>query len=52
MVNDFADLLRDEDGNCPKCKKNREELENVREEYERYKLRAQSVLKNKTTKVM
>ncbi|XP_061168512.1 GRIP and coiled-coil domain-containing protein 1-like [Saccostrea echinata] len=46
----LEDLLRDEDGQCPKCRKNREEWENLKEEYERYKLRAQSVLKNKTSK--
>ncbi|XP_062585850.1 GRIP and coiled-coil domain-containing protein 1-like [Saccostrea cucullata] len=46
----LEDLLRDEDGQCPKCRKNRDELENMKEEYERYKLRAQSVLKNKTSK--
>lgn len=45
------DLLQDEEGRCPKCSKHLEELESVKEEFERYKLRAQSVLKNKNSKV-
>ena len=36
---------------CVICQKTRADLDVVREEFERYKLRAQSVLKNKTTKV-
>lgn len=51
MLRFYLDLLRDEEGMCPKCRKNCEELENVKEEFERYKLRAQSVLKNKNAKV-
>lgn len=35
------------DSDCEMCKHNKEELEQVKEEFERYKLRAQSVLKNK-----
>lgn len=46
-----SDLLQDEEGRCPKCSKHLEELESVKEEFERYKLRAQSVLKNKNSKV-
>ena len=34
-----------------KSNKYKEELEKVKEEFERYKLRAQSVLKNKSPKV-
>ncbi|XP_076441642.1 GRIP and coiled-coil domain-containing protein 1-like isoform X2 [Babylonia areolata] len=41
-----GDQQRD-DSDCSLCQQNREELERVREEFERYKLRAQSVLKNK-----
>ncbi|KAK3093734.1 hypothetical protein FSP39_019388 [Pinctada imbricata] len=43
-------LLYDEDNQCTMCKKLKEELEVAKEEFERYKLRAQSVLKNKATK--
>lgn len=46
----LEDLLQDEEGRCPKCSKHLEELESVKEEFERYKLRAQSVLKNKNSK--
>ncbi|KAL8590069.1 hypothetical protein ACOMHN_034300 [Nucella lapillus] len=35
------------DSDCSLCQRHKEELEQVKEEYERYKLRAQSVLKNK-----
>ena len=47
----FSDLLQDEGVECVICQKTRADLDVVREEFERYKLRAQSVLKNKTTKV-
>ncbi|XP_060588727.1 GRIP and coiled-coil domain-containing protein 1-like isoform X2 [Ruditapes philippinarum] len=40
-------LLDDSDSEHPLCKKYREELEQVKDEFERYRLRAQSVLKNK-----
>lgn len=40
-------LLDDSDAEHPLCKKYREELEQVKDEFERYRLRAQSVLKNK-----
>ncbi|KAL4236237.1 GRIP domain [Mactra antiquata] len=40
-------LLNDSDTEHPLCKKYREELEQVKDEFERYRLRAQSVLKNK-----
>ncbi|XP_041352317.1 GRIP and coiled-coil domain-containing protein 1-like [Gigantopelta aegis] len=51
----IEDILRDEDDDKadeenPLCKKYKQELEHVREEFERYKLRAQSVLKNKNNK--
>lgn len=42
------DLLRDDVAQG--SSKHKEELEKVKEEFERYKLRAQSVLKNKSTK--
>ncbi|KAK7104743.1 GRIP and coiled-coil domain-containing protein 1-like [Littorina saxatilis] len=35
------------DSECHMCRHHKEELEQVKEEFERYKLRAQSVLKNK-----
>lgn len=35
------------DSEHPQCAQYKEELEHVKEEFERYKLRAQSVLKNK-----
>ncbi|CAG2186495.1 GCC1 [Mytilus edulis] len=35
---------------CPFCDKAKDDYEQVKEEFERYKLRAQSVLKNKNTK--
>lgn len=40
-------LLDDTEVEHPLCKKYREELEQVKDEFERYRLRAQSVLKNK-----
>ncbi|KAL3872946.1 hypothetical protein ACJMK2_036116 [Sinanodonta woodiana] len=49
----IEDLLMDEkegDEEHPLCRKYREELEQLQDEFERYKLRAQSVLKNKTSK--
>ncbi|GFR88043.1 GRIP and coiled-coil domain-containing protein 1 [Elysia marginata] len=43
----FVEDLNSADEESPLCKQYKEELENVKEEFERYKLRAQSVLKNK-----
>ncbi|OWF52312.1 GRIP and coiled-coil domain-containing protein 1-like [Mizuhopecten yessoensis] len=45
---DIDDLLQDD--TSLESNKYKEELEKVKEEFERYKLRAQSVLKNKSTK--
>ena len=39
--------LNKADEESPLCRQYKEELELVKEEFERYKLRAQSVLKNK-----
>lgn len=51
----LIDLFTDNDdcslNDCPFCDKTKQDYENVKEEFERYKLRAQSVLKNKNTKV-
>lgn len=51
----FVDLFTDEEdatlNDCPFCDKAKDDYEQVKEEFERYKLRAQSVLKNKNTKV-
>lgn len=47
---DMSDLFRGNkhsDDNCSMCAHHKEELDQVKEEFERYKLRAQSVLKNK-----
>lgn len=50
----LKDLFTDDDddslNDCPFCDKIKQDRENVKEEFERYKLRAQSVLKNKNTK--
>ncbi|XP_052105859.1 GRIP and coiled-coil domain-containing protein 1-like isoform X1 [Mytilus californianus] len=50
----LKDLFTDEEdvtlNDCPFCDKAKEDYEQVKEEFERYKLRAQSVLKNKNTK--
>lgn len=50
----LKDLFTNEDdaslNDCPFCEKTKEDCENVKEEFERYKLRAQSVLKSKHTK--
>ena len=45
----ISELLSQADGEeeTPLCRKYREELEQLRDEFERYRLRAQSVLKNK-----
>lgn len=50
----FSELLADSEAeglNCSGCKHLKDELEHVKEEFERYKLRAQSVLKSKSSKV-
>ena len=50
-MSSLLDLFTDEDdasvNECPFCAKTKEDYENIKEEFERYKLRAQSVLKNK-----
>ncbi|CAC5407469.1 GCC1 [Mytilus coruscus] len=50
----LKDLFTDEEdvtlNDCPFCDKAKDGYEQVKEEFERYKLRAQSVLKNKNTK--
>ncbi|KAK3702795.1 hypothetical protein RRG08_042779 [Elysia crispata] len=43
----FVEDLNKADEESPLCQQYKQELENVKEEFERYKLRAQSVLKNK-----
>lgn len=43
----FVEDRNSADEESPVCKQYKRELENVKEEFERYKLRAQSVLKNK-----
>ena len=45
----FLELLLQADGEdeSPLCRKYREELDQLKDEFERYRLRAQSVLKNK-----
>ena len=45
-------LLDDTDTEHPLCKKYREELEQIKDEFERYRLRAQSVLKNKKVSLL
>ncbi|KAJ8308882.1 hypothetical protein KUTeg_013756 [Tegillarca granosa] len=46
----FEDSEGDIDRECKLCSKYKDEFENVKEEFERYKLRAQSVLKSKSSK--
>ena len=45
----FVELLLQADGEdeSPLCRKYRDELDQLKDEFERYRLRAQSVLKNK-----
>ncbi|CAG5134442.1 unnamed protein product [Candidula unifasciata] len=43
----FVEDMNKADEESPVCKQYKEELEQLKEEFERYKLRAQSVLKNK-----
>ena len=49
----ISELLSQADGEeeTPLCRKYREELEQLRDEFERYRLRAQSVLKNKKVRL-
>ena len=50
---EISELLSQADGEeeTPLCRKYREELEQLRDEFERYRLRAQSVLKNKKVRL-
>ncbi|GFO27506.1 grip and coiled-coil domain-containing protein 1 [Plakobranchus ocellatus] len=43
----FVEDLNKADEESPRCREYKQELESIKEEFERYKLRAQSVLKNK-----